>query len=70
MTGFPDEFPYVDVVEAGADDFIVKPHHTGEMHAKLIRVFKERELREGLVIAEAKYHSLFDLSMNGMLLLV
>jgi len=69
MTGFPDDFPYVDIVRAGADDFIVKPNYPGEIEAKVLRTFKERELREHLALAEEKYRSLFERNMNGMLLI-
>jgi diguanylate cyclase (GGDEF)-like protein/PAS domain S-box-containing protein len=69
MTGFPDKFPYVAVVEAGGDDFIAKPILFDEIEAKLIRIFKERALREELLLAERKYRNLFELSMNGMALL-
>jgi len=69
FTGHPQEFPYVDVVRAGADDFVVKPLFSGEMSAKLVRIFKERELRERLTLEEKKYRSLFEFSMDPMLLL-
>ncbi len=69
MTGFPEKFPYVDVVNAGAADFITKPFSRAEMEAKLRRILRERELREGRIIAEEKYRSLFQFSVDGMLLL-
>ncbi len=68
MTGFRDAFPYVDVVQAGAADFIAKPHHAGELEAKLLRLFRERDLRDARAVAEKKYHTLFELSMDGMVL--
>jgi len=30
MTGYPGEFPYVEVIRAGAADFIAKPYHAEE----------------------------------------
>lgn len=69
MTGFPDNFPFVDVIRAGANDFIVKPHPPQELEAKLVRTFEERRLRDAQVLAEAKYRSLFEFSMDGMALI-
>ncbi len=69
MTGFPDNFPFVDVIRAGANDFIVKPHSPQELEAKLIRTFEERRLRDAQILAEAKYRSLFEYSMDGMALI-
>ncbi len=69
MTGYPDSFPYVEVIQAGADDFIVKPFPTSALAAKLIRLFKERELRHRQRVAETKYKSLFELAVDGMLCL-
>lgn len=69
MTGFPQAFPYVEVIGAGASDFIAKPHQPGEIEAKLVRLFRERELRERLYLSEEKYRRLFDLSMSGNVLL-
>jgi len=69
MTGFPEDFPYVEVVHAGANDFISKPHPPEELEAKLIRIFKERDTRDAQILAEIKYRSLFELSMEGMVLL-
>jgi two-component system, cell cycle response regulator len=69
MTGFPDDFPFVDIIKAGANDFIVKPHAPQELEAKLIRIFEERRLRDAQIVAEAKYRSLFECSMDGMALI-
>ncbi len=69
LTGFADIFPYVDVVNAGASDFIRKPCEAPEIEAKLMRVFRERKLRERLTAAEQKYRGLFELSMEGNVLL-
>ena len=69
LTGYPAEFPFVEVIHAGAHDFINKPFAHDELEAKLIRVFKERELRRERAVAESKYRSLFELSADGMLFL-
>ncbi|MCC6698385.1 MAG: diguanylate cyclase [Candidatus Hydrogenedentes bacterium] len=45
-TAYPDDFPFVEVVKAGATDFVAKPHPPDELHAKLIRILRERSLRE------------------------
>ena len=89
MTAHPGEFPYVKVVNAGAADFLIKPYQPVELEAKIVRVFKEVDLRAELArdkerilhdmqamekaraaqaAAEVKYQSLFELSMNGMVL--
>ncbi|MBI2432668.1 MAG: diguanylate cyclase [Candidatus Hydrogenedentes bacterium] len=69
MTGYPREFPYVEAIQAGAQDFINKPFPALELEAKLIRIFKEQALHRDLRVAESKYRSLFELSSEGMLLL-
>jgi len=68
MTGYPTDFPFVDVVHAGADDFIRKPFPPAELEAKLVRLFRERDARQAQQLAEGKYRSLFELNMDGMLL--
>ena len=90
MTAYPHEFPYVEVIRAGASDFIAKPHSPEELCAKIIRVFHERELREKVLTekeritadlesaralhspqqrGDERYGMLFEMSMNGMLVL-
>ncbi|MBI2424090.1 MAG: diguanylate cyclase [Candidatus Hydrogenedentes bacterium] len=68
MTGYPADFPYVDVVNSGANDFINKPFPPSEIEAKLVRLLNERRLRHAHVVAENKYRSLFELNLDGMLL--
>ncbi len=48
LTGYSNEYSYVDVVQAGAADFITKPFMRDEFSAKLDRVLKERRLLEEL----------------------
>jgi len=69
MTGHPREFPYVDVIQAGARDFINKPFPALELEAKLVRILKEQALYREQVLADSKYRSLFEFSGEGMLLL-
>jgi len=69
VSGEVECFPYVDVVRAGAKDFIAKPFALAEMEAKLLRVFRERALLGARIVAEHKYRSVFELNMNGMVFL-
>jgi len=48
MTGYAGEFRYVDIINAGANDFLKKPIDAGELEAKLIRNIGERNLRKEL----------------------
>jgi len=48
MTGFSQGYKYVDVINAGADDFIKKPFDLGELEAKIRRIINERNLRKEL----------------------
>ena len=65
MSAYSADFPFVEVLEAGATDFVSKPHRAEELEAKLLRLFHEGELRERLKFAEAKYRSLFEFSGTG-----
>ncbi len=40
--------PFIDVIDAGADDFISKPFEIGEMEAKIKRILIERKTRDEL----------------------
>ena len=57
MTGFSSQYSYIDVIKAGATDFIAKPFKRDEFVAKINRAFRERhllaELRESKERAEA-----------------
>ena len=44
VTAFGDRYSFVDMVEAGASDFILKPFDLAELRAKVVRVLRERAL--------------------------
>jgi DNA-binding response OmpR family regulator len=69
VTGYSEDFPYVKVIRAGAKDFLAKPFQAEELEAKLLRIFRERDLRDAQIVAESKYRSLFELNTNGMVFL-
>lgn len=48
MTGYSDDFRYVDIINSGANDFIKKPIDAGELEAKLVRNIMEGNLRREL----------------------
>jgi diguanylate cyclase (GGDEF)-like protein len=48
MTGYSEGYRYVDVINAGASDFLKKPFDIEEFEAKARRVIQERNLREEL----------------------
>jgi len=48
MTGYDKDYTYMDVVKAGASDFIVKPFKIDEIEAKVARILRERNIREKL----------------------
>lgn len=48
MTGFSEGYKYVDVINAGASDFIKKPFGIEELEAKLKRILTERNLKREL----------------------
>jgi len=45
MTGYEDEYRYVDIINAGANDFVKKPIDIAELEAKIIRCISERDLK-------------------------
>lgn len=69
MTGFPEKFPYMEITQAGADDFIKKPFPGDELRAKMVRIAREARLRHERRRTEQKYRSLFQLSHEGMVVL-
>jgi diguanylate cyclase (GGDEF)-like protein len=48
MTGYSKEYDYVDVVNAGAADFINKPFGIEELEAKVRRAIIERNIKDEL----------------------
>ena len=48
MTGYSEGYTYVDVINAGAGDFIKKPFGIEELEAKIRRIINERNLRKEL----------------------
>ncbi len=48
MTGYSEGYTYVDVINAGANDFIKKPFGIEELEAKIRRIINERNLRKEL----------------------
>lgn len=48
MTGYSEGYHYVDVINAGASDFIKKPFGIEELEAKIRRIITERNLRKEL----------------------
>jgi len=48
MTGYEKDYTYMDVINAGATDFIVKPFNIDEIEAKISRILIERNIRETL----------------------
>ncbi len=48
MTGFSEGYRYVDVINAGASDFIKKPFDLEELEAKIRRIITERDMRREL----------------------
>lgn len=48
MTGYSEGYTYVDVINAGANDFIKKPFGIEELEAKVRRIISERNLRKEL----------------------
>ena len=48
MTGFDKDYTYMDVINAGANDFISKPFKIDEIEAKISRILIEKRIRDKL----------------------
>jgi len=48
MTGYAEGYTYIDVINAGASDFIKKPFGIEELEAKIRRIISERNMRKEL----------------------
>ena len=54
MTGFTNEFSYIEVIRAGAADYISKPLGIHEIEAKISRVLRERTVMNDLIDHNAR----------------
>ncbi len=63
-TGNNEKTTLVDVIKAGASDYLIKPISTVELEAKLQRIFREKALLNELHKKEAQYRTLIDHSPN------
>jgi len=48
MTGYDKDYAYMDVINAGANDFITKPFKIDEIEAKISRILIEKRIRDEL----------------------
>ncbi|MBW2002394.1 MAG: diguanylate cyclase [Deltaproteobacteria bacterium] len=48
MTGYDKDYAYMDVINAGANDFITKPFKLDEIEAKISRILIEKRIRDEL----------------------
>ena len=61
MTGFSEGYTYVEVINAGASDFIKKPFGIEELEAKIRRIITERNLRKEPLLT----FTIKDISIHG-----
>lgn len=69
MTGYRNEFPYLEAIRAGANDFIHKPFPIEELEAKIHRSLLSSRIDRERERSERKYRSLFQHSADGMVIL-
>lgn len=67
MTAYKDEFSFVDVVNAGACDILIKPFSKDELQAKLLRILRELTFLRLSKFAEKRYRDLFDIYADAIL---
>ncbi|MBN2308168.1 MAG: diguanylate cyclase [Candidatus Hydrogenedentes bacterium] len=77
-TAYPEDFPYVELVRAGAAGFLMKPYPADELEAAVLQLFMRRH-RDGAgrarenaglsALSDAQYRSVFEFNVNGMLIL-
>jgi len=48
MTGYDKDYTYMDVINAGANDFVTKPCNIDEIEAKINRILTEKRIRDKL----------------------
>ena len=48
MTGYDKNYTYMDVINAGANDFVTKPCNIDEIEAKINRILTEKSVRDRL----------------------
>jgi FixJ family two-component response regulator len=53
-TSFGNTFTYIDVIRAGAKDFISKPFNANELEGKLKRLVKEQNIIKQITKNERK----------------
>lgn len=69
ITAYKDEFSFVDVVNAGALDILIKPFSRDELQAKLVRIFREISFIRRCKHAEKRYRDLFDIYSDAILVI-
>ena len=66
ITGHSNDYTFVDMVKAGASDFIHKPFSKDELEAKIGRIVRERELKSDIISSRNKLMAIFNGIRDGM----